>query len=506
MVEKRKNRFVALLLAALLFTLPVVCLADEIRTAPELNIECCLLSGETLSVVFHTNMDVTKTKFSAMIDSFDLGVSAAARYEAEGGGTSYLVLADLGEVNEKELVKIEALVKAAASLVGENDNIAIMPLGASLNKNPFTAVQSAINAQLALIKPIEGEKTNLYSGIVQAVKLLNSTLGVKAARKLIIVSDGKNEDALGVTIEEAADIIEKSGISVCTVGILADKKTNSDAIGALGSLARRSVGGKAFVLDNTETALSEVCEKVRALDTDTYVLYYDLAEIEIGNVYSNLLVSASTTGVEIKSDIEVDMRELMAERRENAPTPEPTQAPVATPALTVAAATDTETSQAPIAGIDEDMSKAISDKTVAWAVIDGIAVIGVLILVAIIAKRRRRLYDNDDVDPTDGPACYMTLTRLTGNRFSYKEAFNSSITIGRSAREAQLVLLDEQTVAPTHCRIDLAGNRLSVVSIDNGYSTMVNGEVISTRQKLLLRQGDVLQLGELKLKLHWYMH
>lgn len=506
MADKCKNRLVALVLAALMLALPLYCLADEAKAAPELDIECCLLSNEALSVVFHTNMDVSKTKFSAMLDSFELGVSAAPKYEAEGGGTSYLVLADLGGVGEKDIPKLQALAKAAATLVGKNDNIAVMPLGESLNKNPFTSVKSAIDAQLALIKP--GEKSDLYSGIAQAAKLFNSTIGVKPARKLIIISNGKNDAALGVTLEEAAKAIEQCGISVCTIGILADKNANSEAINALGSLARRSVGGMALSLDNSQEALAYACEKVRALDDDTYVLHYDLNDIEIENVFSNLLITASATGVELKSDIDVDMRVLLSERRKNAPSPEPTQAPVATP-VPAAAATSTQAavlpSQAPVAGLDADMSKAISDKTVTWAIIDGMAVIGVLILVAAIAKRRKRLADGEDDGFAEGPACYMTLARLTGNRFSYKEAFTSSMTIGRSAREAQLVLLDEETVAPTHCRIDVAGNRLSVISLDNGYDTIVNGEAVSTRQKLLLRQGDVLELGELKLKLRWYM-
>ncbi len=506
MAEKYKNRFIAFILAVLMLALPSFCLAEQNSGVAQLNIECCLLAGETLSVIVHTNMEASKTKFSAMLDSFELGVSAASKYETEGG-TSYLVFVDLGGVSEKDISKLEALAKAAAALVGKNDNIAIMPLGALLNKNSFTSAKSAIDAQLALIKPLEGEKTDLYSGIAQAAKLFDSTIGVKPARKLIIISNGKNEGALGVTLEEAAKTIEQSGISVCTIGILADKNANSEAISALGSLARRSVGGQALTLDNSQQALTDACEKVRALDEDTYLLHYDLTGIEIENIYSNLLVTASAAGVEVKSDIDVDMRQLISERRENAPSPEPTQAPIATPALAAATPSQTEAapSQAPVAGIDADMSKAISDKTVIWAIIDGAAVIGVLILVAVIAKRRRRAADGEDDDLADGPACYMTLARLTGSRFSYKQAFTSSMTIGRSAREAELVLLDEETVAPTHCRIDVAGNRLSVISLDAGYDTMVNGEAVGTRQKLLLRQGDVLELGELKLKLRWYM-
>lgn len=95
--------------------------------------------------------------------------------------------------------------------------------------------------------------------------------------------------------------------------------------------------------------------------------------------------------------------------------------------------------------------------------------------------------------------CALVLTDVDhlSSRFEVTLSGSVPVVIGRD-QGCQIVLLD-QTVSGTHCRICLDGGRLKIMDLDSTNGTIVNGNRIVGEK--LVDSGDILGLGNIKLEI-----
>lgn len=98
-----------------------------------------------------------------------------------------------------------------------------------------------------------------------------------------------------------------------------------------------------------------------------------------------------------------------------------------------------------------------------------------------------------EIDPAEAPRLVVLNTELAGGELA---CVRSTMMIGRSA--ANDLVLDHVSLAPTHARLlREASGAWQIVHLDSSNDMLVNGEAFG---KARLRDGDLLQLGEVKLK------
>lgn len=98
-----------------------------------------------------------------------------------------------------------------------------------------------------------------------------------------------------------------------------------------------------------------------------------------------------------------------------------------------------------------------------------------------------------EIDPAEAPRLLVLNTELAGRELA---CVRSTMMIGRSADND--LVLDHFSLAPTHARLlREASGAWQIVHLDSSNDMLVNGEAFG---KARLRDGDLLQLAEVKLK------
>ena len=105
---------------------------------------------------------------------------------------------------------------------------------------------------------------------------------------------------------------------------------------------------------------------------------------------------------------------------------------------------------------------------------------------------------------TDGPDYLLTGETGDGNAVSLKvsgDMIASGVVIGRSPRDA-LLLIDDQTLSREHARLFMGSDAvLNIEDLGTTNGTRVNGRRLQPGIGEPLRNGDMLQLGEVTLRL-----
>ena len=104
----------------------------------------------------------------------------------------------------------------------------------------------------------------------------------------------------------------------------------------------------------------------------------------------------------------------------------------------------------------------------------------------------------------DGPDYLLTGETGDGNAVSLKvsrDMVASGVVIGRSPRDA-LLLIDDQTLSREHARLFMGSDAvLNIEDLGTTNGTRVNGRRLQPGSREPLRDGDMLQLGEVTLRL-----
>lgn len=201
------------------------------------------------------NFDVVGTEdFSVFLGKEKLPVKSIETVVDSGENMTFLCLVDVsGSLDKERMEEIKETLTSIKDNLKVGDNLSVVAMGDTLRNSGFLTSKEEIQTQIDALEVLH-EDTNLYQSITQMLQLLKTSQQVNEKRCLIILSDGAEDNAYGITLDEVNAVVEESHIPIYTVGMVKNTKQQSylDNVKLLGSFARISQGGKHYVpkIDN----------------------------------------------------------------------------------------------------------------------------------------------------------------------------------------------------------------------------------------------------------------
>ncbi|HNW85636.1 MAG TPA: FHA domain-containing protein [Candidatus Limiplasma sp.] len=526
---KRIQRF-ALLALALIVCLGSQAIAD---TAQPLQIQSAF-SGEagSLNTTVFTSVEgnLQPSNFAMSLDGADVQITSVSSYNRSELGTTYLFLLDTPRaMKSASFSLLKDTVTLLINQLGDADNAAILLTGGDTANLALTGGKDLLKQALNGVEKSTATDT-LNVSIANALTYLQTAVDVKPRACLVVLSTGETRDETGMTQQELQQLVAKQPFTLYTYAFVTDETDNRRVTQAnqFGSLARASVGGADTLVTGKTTA-----ETLAAVVTDNekrfLLLQADvtsaITQTAAGTLYLSLtdakrvLKDEATLTPAVIADIAAKVAALATA------TPEPTEP------------TSPETTGGGGQPTDKPSDILVFPDDYILYILIGLGVVLLALVVALIVVSRRR---KRGAVMDDGPSSELnetvpeaaqgghktqiseddlhtepvmernalsarlrvTLTQVGTNQ---DQAFSAdmmeSLVVGRSSREARLVITSDPTISATHAKLTYDGSALRIEDLKSSNGTKING--VKIMMPTVLHAGDVLTLGRTSLRVSW---
>lgn len=364
-----------------------------------------------------------------------------------------------------------------------------------------TAVIDFDNDRYSLEKAVDDvtytfESSYIFDNLDNAIdELMNE--GENCYKRIVLFTDGCENSAVGITVEDVISQINTTPISVYTVTLLDGKKSNYDQLKTVARIARESKASDIRI--NAETVIKNAAG----------TLSQDAKSISKVTIYpENVLADGSVKAVEFSSGetkITADMR-----------------MPMTTVAVETTVSETGATQTATTAEKAEEVESIDASRFVVPIAI-GVAVVAVIVLIVILISGRKKNSseyeegetflissdaDNDDTmlmssrggdtemffDEDDNKS--IILRDKNDSIHSFETSLSGTIIIGRSSDVSSLVIDYDKSISKKHCKIYMRGNDVYIEDLGSANKTYVN-DVLVTAPKII-RTSDEIKIGRLK--------
>ncbi len=488
--------------------------------------EGCVAQQGEFRLYWSTNLKrmPAASEIALQVGNQTLPLSGIQTFKQTGEGATYLFLTDIsGSIDEKKLDTIKKTLITIVDSLGSKDNAGVLLVGDEVEIQPLSADKAAITAQIESIA--SGTKTtNLYTGIAKGLDLLVADAKSNPKKCLIVLSDGEDYAATGITREEVEKKISTLRIPVYTVAMVGENPQGSyvESAKILGSFARLSPGGKDLMHDLKEETSKTAAQEILNSVSNSLVLTADLTGLafEGNEQYMKLELNAGTAG-KASDGYNIATGALTAAQATPVPEATPAPTPAVTPEPTPVPASPTPPPAPTIFGLPA-----------LWVYIGG----GALILIALVAvliiaaKRRKKRSDLAGLQEPQGNTMQfadmdmgvtapiaeghtipmqasagdiaLRFTRMGPNGGQvYQAKLFDCVVIGRKADLANLAFPEDDMLSGRHCEIIRRGTSLFISDLGSTNNTYVNGVVTSGYHKL--EQDDVIYIGSMELRINW---
>ena len=517
--------------------------------------------GTTFMIYLNHNQDSSflpaPEDITAKLGKTEMQTLSIKRFSEAEEPVTYLCVVDVsGSMDQKRIDEAKTIIKDLAAKKKPSDNLCITALGNELVPSGYKTDAGEIGAAADALT-VTKEDTNLYYAISEELKELQTSNEVHDKKCLLIFSDGADDQATGITREEAENAVKDSHIPVFTVGLLksAENDNSKEMAKILGSFARISAGGMHFAPALKEGTDETIADSILSRLNSSLVLEEDLSDVEISGKEVLLQVEVRN-GDQTASDkvnipeseadaVEEAIIRIEQEREQETEKPAIPAAPAPSPTAPV--------ENEPGSGGGEAESLEPVAETIlglpkmTFFIIVGAAAAGILVLIIIlivVANNRKKgqeqnAYAEDLPEPApevfgvmgDGgnsvtqgfgeeggsrttmgfaentdreetPALELTLTEV-GKKDGkvYQIRVEDSYTIGRSAVKSRLSMPDDQALSGLHATLIQKDGHLFIRDEKSMNGTFVNGVPISGEFEL--HQDDILLMGSYEYRVSW---
>lgn len=416
---------------------------------------------------------------------------------------TYYCLVDVsGSMNEEQMSQTKETLSAIADGLLDGDNMVIGTLGNQTDAGDFLTEPEEIKEAIEALAA-GGEDTNLYQGICESIRILESDPGVNPRKCLLILSDGKDDQKTGITKGEAEKAVAEASIPVYTVAVLRDAPDEEaiDNAKLLGSFARMSAGGAHFAPKLDGITAAEAGTAIRFQRENGFVvtaklpdtlpdkdemllrMVYTSAE---GAVYEDTLklYAEDLTGVFQSEEQEADTEERLPEPL----LPEPSSS--LSPWLIAAIAA---------------------------------AVLLVLAVLTAVHLRKRKRKENPDgrkdgseensaavTAVTSGEAAPVSGTKERSVRVLELRLYaigysgighilrleeGKEMTVGRNGKADIILDPKDSKLSGVHCEMKWENGKVYIRDMDSKNGTFVNGIPIRTIGRVAVHTGETIRMG-----------
>ncbi|MEY8428276.1 VWA domain-containing protein [Lachnospiraceae bacterium 46-15] len=468
----------------------------------------------------------TSENFQITLGGTEIPCEEAVYFSDTEEAVSYIYLVDVsGSIHEDKLQKMKDFLKAEVETLRKQDRACLITFGDSLSEGEFTGRKKELIKQIDRINS-SGEDTNLYQGMVEALKMLDSA-GQTASRKaLIVLSDGEDDQAAGITREEVSDCLEKIRIPVYTVAVLDDNPSKEQQKFAkiLGSFARQSAGGLHTAFGVEDISIENGAARIRKSIGDGLILQGDLSECRSGNGQAYLQVTLDVEGLGKASDgYMVAEHELGLKKETGKETQTESQTQKETPKETETAASETGKNQ-------ED-----GNIVPVWMIaIAAIVAVGGVVVQAVKKRGRKKAEEQTDIkipekedslseqesatkekteevsakkeaekaagEPEEAAVVYLTKVGLA-EETTYEIRIWGEASLGRESQKADYAFPEDGHMSGVHCVLAYFDGKIVLQDQGSKNGTWVNGVPVS--QPYVLNCDDIIHIGKTDFRIHW---
>lgn len=425
---------------------------------------------------------------------------------------TYYCLADVsGSMGAAQMEQAREALLAVIDGMKDGDNMAVGTLGNQTQTSGFLTDREELRRTVEALEAGR-EDTNLYAGIVESIRVLQTDSSVNPRKCLVILSDGEDDQKTGMTQEEAETAVTNSVIPVYTVATLenADDEAGVSHAKLLGSFARMSTGGAHFapVLDGStgEQAGQSVVRDMEA----GFVVNAELPE-ELPDKDEALLRMVYTAADNtVYEDTLMVYTEDLDRRKEKA---EPEPAPESEP--------DPEPEPAP-----EPEPEPWLTEHLPWLAGAAVALLVLFILVVVFVRKGRKKNGEEEQEReslkkmSDGTGMADSVNAIqteADKKMDREELFTYELrlyaigyrdivhiirleqgremTLGRNARADIILDGEDKKLSGIQCSMLWDNGRLYVWDMDSTNGTFVNGVSIKSMGRVAIHDGETIRMG-----------
>lgn len=357
-----------------------------------------------------------------------------------------------------------------------------------------------------------------------------------ALKRVVIVSDGVDNKAIGYTKEELYELLRSRPYPIYTIGCSSQSKGNSEELKNMFALSRM-VQTSSWLLDDVSDPM-EIAAAVAA-DNQIWKVAVPLPPEVCDGSSKGIKLSVTSGGQVYEGSLTMDMPFGSAVPAESETQETETETEPETETETEPETEEEEETEAPE---PEDAGK---KKIIMYIIFGccGALVLGVIVVVVVRVVKK----NNQDIDFVTAPenayqdvsanqgfsgvAAYqgpvsgaglgsgfgrqegntamvwgdpgrtymLVLTDLNNPARSFEAPLRTSVVIGRSRSGGCQIVLDyDRSVSHKHCQIRMINGQMRVMDLGSRNGTILNGKRVI--QEAVLSSGSILTLGNLRMK------
>lgn len=497
---------VSVLLTVILLTLNVF--ADEGITFLESS-----FSEDNKMSIYLTNVPSSISKIECLIGGNECEYISGNFVEGSGTKIQTVFFIDASQsitVEMREKIN-KFLVQMIDSKVSDDDEYAICTFTGKINYIcEFESDRYNLEKAIENIK-FTGEASYIYDGLKKIVNDISQS-GEDCYKRIILITDGKENSANGSIYDDIRDVIKENMITIDSICVKDDN--NLEKIKIVESFAGLTNGKSFRVTENTtiESIAGQIISEYRNIYKVDFSVPNAVLDGSIKNVRVNFTTPADT------SSINYDLRMPMIKNE----TETVSESETVSEEITTTASVITE-AQAPVVVVEQaDNNDNMLIAVIIVAVLIFVICIAVIVCVMLSRKNNNnhivqpaadisRNNENDKTEFLDGdsegetlflfstnPIFRISLTDEKNPEKTYTANTSGNITIGRSREEASIVIDYDKSISKSHCRIFADGAKVYVQDLNSANKTFVNGCQVIDKDELT--DGCVLKIGRVSFK------
>lgn len=429
---------------------------------------------------------------SGYIDSNKLTPRSSARFSDSGEGVADIFLVDSsGSMRDSQMVQVKNAIKTWVSNMKPNDRIAVISFGDNVEvRTDYSNDAGVINNAVDSITN-NGRQTQLYGGIMEALKLTDRNDSELPKRKnIILITDGVNDYNGGISENDMYKELKSRLIPVYCMWMSGSKESGSKGMATMNSVADYS-GGTMY--DMTGKKIDTVYSWIRQSIMNSCVIdfNYDSAGPDNNEHVLNLRISQKDKMAED------NVRFIMKKSDEDS----------GTYRIDTVKGTNGETVQSTAEPADD---KDDSNRMVLiLCILGGVLLLAIIAAVITMLSRKKDTY-YDDMQYTSGNlytqnesasmpqntvyapagAFSVTVTSMKTGKESRLQ-LSDAITIGRDP--SNTLVLSEPTVSGNHAVMTRVDGRIYIEDMSSKNGTLRNGCVVNGIEEI--QSGDIISFG-----------
>ena len=483
-----------------------------------------------------------------------LALESLQPFQGQNTGVAYILLVDISKsLTTWEFNGMRQVLLDWVAMMSPQDRATLITFGRQVQQVvDFTSDKAALQAALRRLGPIDNY-TQLHLGLIKALEAGHRTdPGLPVRRAILVLSDGREDFAGGVTKKEVLDRLAVDPIPIYAIGFTHPPRqaVKEEALKKLGEFARTS-GGTYFRAKGGD--FSQIYEKIRQRIENVHLAELKCEQCLWNGAVRHLQLELTAGPRGLRSGLDIRLAAFKpgeGPKAASAPPPGPALELTATPEV-IPAPPPPQTSAVPQdegGKVQPPPSKSwwpppslvISKWTIPWWLYSGVILtlllLSLMVFLLIHSSRSKTMGESRPFDQSQphttkdipmhdktysGPDPSTTVAlgtaaakpkssspgikgrlifiRSEAGKSPLEFTLTNSLTLGRAKPPCDLAFPEDLEISREHCRFLLEDGAVKIMDLGSKNGTLVNGVPING--KYPLKQDDIIRIGRTELRL-----